>query len=70
MLIAFKVDSVKFAKSLSPPSIVKKERTENKKQPRDLSGAGQKSRELTTPPKLPNSFRLGNLATPHMLYWL
>ena len=42
---AFKVGSVKFANLLSPPSI---------KKPRDLSDAGQKSRELTTSPESPN----------------
>ena len=54
---AFKVGSVKFADSLSPPSIVKKVRAESKSsQGRDLSDAGQKSRELTTLPESPKSF--------------
>ena len=62
---AFKVGSVKYANSQSPPSIVKKVCMGSKKQPRDLSDAGQKSRELTTPPESPNRecitwFSIGN----------
>ena len=45
----FKAGSVKFASSLSPPSIVKKVRTGSK------ISQGRKSRELTTPPEPPNS---------------
>ena len=54
---AFKVGSVKFANSLSPPSTVKKVHTGSKMQPRprDLSDARQKSRELTTLPESSNS---------------
>ena len=48
---AFKVGSVKFANSLSPPFIVKKVRIGSKS---SSSDAGQKSRELTTPPEPPN----------------
>ena len=52
----FKVGSVKFTNSLSPPSTVKKVCTWSKSsQGRDLSDARQKSRELTTSPELPNS---------------
>ena len=55
---AFKVGSVKFANSLSPPSTVKKVHTGSKScQGTDLSDAGQKSRELTTPPESPNRDR-------------
>ena len=45
----FKVGSVKFANSLSPPSILKKVCTRSKS-----SDVGQKSWELTTPPEPPN----------------
>jgi len=59
---AFKVGSVKFANLLSPLSSVNKIHIGSKKQPRDLSDAGQKSRELTTSPKVPdrlNSHKCG-----------
>ena len=46
---AFKVGSVKFVNSVSPPSIVKKARTRSK------SSQGTKLRELTTPPEPPNT---------------
>ena len=48
---AFKVGSVKFANSLSPPSIVKKVRTGSKS---SQAMQGKRSRELTTPPESPN----------------
>ena len=68
---AFKVSSVKFANSLSPPSIVKEVRTGSKSS-QELSDAGQKSGELTTPPQPPNREGLTlvwwtNLCTPFPL---
>ena len=63
----FKVGSVKFTNSLSPPSTVKKVRTWSKSsQGQDLSDARQKSRELTTSPELPNSKKNKNGKMPFL----